>query len=189
MAIGYEKEMERLGGYNPDMSKEMKASGQMEEMEMTISDDDAMEMEEEDVFAQLAPQGPFSAKAMNQLVKATNALLPAFEQEGDYPTFDADVDVMPTDFVRVIAMFQGAVNAAVDADMIDPEMDFELEQLTDDRSLTLLAGKLSALARSRDFKQFLKEPPMEMEMEVAEEEGGEPEMADGDINALFAMRV
>lgn len=188
MAIGSEREMERLGGYNPKPSEEMKASGQMNEMELFM--EEAVD-EDEAVFAELAPQGPFTKKAVNALVKSTNELLPLFGQEPTYPDFEGDVEGLPTDFVRVLAMFQGAVNAAVDAEMVDEEFDFMLEDLTDDRALLMLAGKLKNLSKQRDFKTFLKNPPMEEmdeeEAMVVDNEMNEP--APQDIDALFAMRV
>ena len=55
----------------------------------------AAEQLDEAMFEELAPRGDFSKKALNNLVAAANRLLPLFEQSGDYPTFDADVDVLP----------------------------------------------------------------------------------------------
>ena len=154
------------------------------------------EMEDDAMYAEMAPKAlnrPFSTKALNNLVKATNRLLPLFEQTPDYPEFTADVEVFPTDFVRVLAMFQGAVNEAVAADMLDAEMDFTMEDLTDDQALNALAGKLTSLAQSREFKSFLRNPPSPM----AEEEvvsGAETamegeEMTEQQMDDLFTQRV
>lgn len=192
MAIGYEDEMKRFGGYNPKMSDEMKASGQPTEMELSIEmAGPEMESDEEAIFQEMAPQGKFSKKAMNSLVKSANELLPSFGQEPTYPTFEeATITQFPTDFVRVLAMFQGAVNAAVDAEMVDAEYDFMMEDLTDDRAVMMLAGKLKQLARQRDFKAFLKNPPMEEEAPGAPQPDNEMnEPSPEDINALFAKRM
>lgn len=181
-------ERKRFGGLNPRMDAEMMASGQPQEMELMIAD---AEQSDEDIFASIAPQGDFSAKALNQLVKATNRLLPLFGQEPTYPEFGEDVEVFPTDFVRVLAMFQGAVNTAVDAEMIPEDMDFLMEEIRDDSDLTMLAGRLNSLAQARDFKEFLKNPPLE-EMEEEEEvlaEQEENNMTEADIDAMFMERV
>lgn len=182
-------EEKRFGGLNPKMSDEMMSSGQPAEMELTVTQ---MNADDDDIFSQLAPQGDFSVKALNQLVKATNRLLPLFGQEPTYPEFGEDVEVFPTDFVRVLAMFQGAINTAVDAEMIPEDMDFMMEEISDDRDLTLLAGRLNALSDSRDFKLFLKDPPMEEEddeEEMGEEQMEENNMTEADMDAMFMSRV
>ena len=74
--------------------------------EMLDAEIGAAEQEEEVAFAQMAPRGRFSAKALNNLVKATNRLLPKFGQTPDYPAFEGNITEFPTDFVRVLAMFR-----------------------------------------------------------------------------------
>jgi tRNA U38,U39,U40 pseudouridine synthase TruA len=86
--------------------------------------------------------------------------------------FTDGVKVFPTDFVRVLGMFQGAVNQAVDSESISEDYDFNMEELTNDAKVTFLAAKLSKLAGEKDFKMFLKEPPEE---EMTEEEAMEEE--------------
>ena len=68
-------------------------------------------------------------------------------------------------------------------------MDFQMEDLTDDMSLNLLAGKLTNLAKSKDFKMFLKNPPEEeaTEEETMKEEAPEP--TSSEMDALFAGRM
>lgn len=131
-----------------------------------------MEQEDESQYQAIAPKGNFSAKSLNMLVRATNKLLPLFGQTPDYPMFKDGVKVFPTDFVRILGMFQGAVNQAVDSDSISEDYDFNMEELTNDAKVTFLAAKLSKLAGEKDFKQFLKEPPEE---EMTEEEAMEEE--------------
>ena len=180
-------EYKRMGGYNPKMSDEMMMSGQPREMEISVSE---AQRGDEDAFAALAPRGDFSRKAMNALVKATNRLLPLFDQSPDYPEFSEDVEVFPTDFVRVLGMFQGAVNAAVDAEMAPESADFMMEEITDDRSLQLLAGRLNQLATDREFKKFLKNPPMEEESEEAPEAVNQMnEMGEAQMDAIMMGRV
>lgn len=153
------------------------------------------EGEDEMMYEEMAPSGRFSRKALNNLVKATNRLLPLFEQTPDYPQFDADLDgKLPTDFVRVLAMFQGAVNAAVDADVLDSEMDFVMEDMTDDMALQSIAGKITSIAGNRDFRSFLRNPP-EMEEEPVEEVSGAETAMEGEdmtpeqMDNLFAGRM
>ena len=153
------------------------------------------EGEDEMMYEEMAPSGRFSRKALNNLVKATNRLLPLFEQTPDYPQFDADLDgKLPTDFVRVLAMFQGAVNAAVDADVLDSEMDFVMEDMTDDMALQSIAGKITSIAGNREFRSFLRNPP-EMEEEPMEEVSGAEAAMEGEdmtpeqMDNLFAGRM
>jgi hypothetical protein len=51
-------------------------------------------------------------------------------------------------------MFQGAANSAAENGAIDAEADFQLEDITDDSAINLVAGKLNSLAKSREFKNF-----------------------------------
>jgi len=147
------------------------------------------EMADEDMYDTMAPEGSFSKKALNALVKSTNKLLPAFDQTPDYPTFSEDLTKLPTDFTRVLAMFSSAAADAVMAEAIDPEMSFQLEDISDDRSLLLLAGKLDNLAKSREFKRFLKEPAPEREGPVVEEAVEGEDMGEGEIEDLFMARM
>ena len=157
------------------------------------------EGEDEAMYAEMAPTGRYSKKALNNLVKATNRLLPLFEQKPDYPTFTQDVDgQLPTDFVRVLAMFQGAINGAVQMDAIDGEFDFTLEDLTDDNAINMVAGKLSSIAKNRDFRNFLKGPPEEgvvvEEAEMTEEGQMETpmtaeDMSEDELDKLFMGRM
>ena len=57
----------------------MKLGGKVNE-EMMDAEIGAAEQDEEMAFAEMAPRGRFSAKALNNLVKATNRLLPKFGQ-------------------------------------------------------------------------------------------------------------
>ena len=104
---------------------------EMPEMEIEIK---TAEQDDESMYQNMAPKGNFSSKALNILVGATNKLLPLFGQSPDYPQFQEGAKVLPNDFVRVLAMFQGATNQAVDAEDVPAELDFMMEDLTDDRA-------------------------------------------------------
>ena len=175
---------------NKEEMKMLGMSGDPQELDLSIEIGKAEEVDE-DMYNQLAPRGKFSKKALNNLVTAANRLLPLFEQSPDYPMFEEDIQVFPNDFVRVIGMFQAAVNYAVDSGDLDEEMDFELEDITDDRSIMLLAGKITKLAQDREFKKFLQNPPPEFDEETEEEEMQEEESmpSSDEMDKFFAGRM
>ena len=174
---------------NKEEMKMLGMSGEPQELDLSIEIGKAEEIDE-DMYNQLAPRGKFSKKALNNLVTAANRLLPLFEQTPDYPMFEEDIQVFPNEFVRVIGMFQAAVNYAVDSGDLDEEMDFELEDITDDRSIMLLAGKITKLAQDREFKKFLQNPPPEFEEETEEEMEEEVSMPSSDeMDKMFMSRM
>lgn len=128
-----------------------------------------------EMYEAMAPRGDFTSRGLDPLVKATNKLLPAFDQTPDYPQVE-DTNVLPTDFVRVLAMFQAAVEDAIANDVVRPEMRIDLDNVRDDTALMTIAGKLDMLSQDRAFKSFLKEPMEEDELEEGMEEMGEEEM-------------
>jgi hypothetical protein len=157
------------------------------EVEIQMAEED-----DEQSFDGMAPEGQYSVKPLNNLVKAANRLLPLFDQTPDYPAFSEDLTKLPTDFVRVLAMFEGAISDAVEKDMVDEEMQFELEDITDDAMLNVVAGKVNSIASSKDFKRYLKEVPSEMgeEMEMNEEvETEDEEPTEEDVDTLFMERM
>jgi len=158
-------------------------------MEMEIEIQGA-EQEDESMFGEMAPKGRFTAKALNNLVKATNRLLPLFDQTPDYPSFDQNITEFPTDFVRVLAMFNGAVSGAIEENLIDEELDFDMSEITGDENVNMLAGKLNRLVNDRSFKKYLKgmsdDKGESMEEEEPESEQG---MQEEDVDALFMERM
>ncbi len=151
------------------------------------------EMADDEMFSEIAPKGRFSSKALNSLVKSTNKLLPAFDQEPSYPEFDpGKYEVFPTDFTRILSMFTGASRDAAAENSIPSDLVVSLDGVTDDPAVNLLAGKIGALSKSREFKKFLDE---EIEEESAEPIGDEPEgsegadLSDEGIDDLFASRM
>ena len=154
----------------------------------------AAEQDDEMAFEEMAPTGNFSAKSLNNLVKAANRLLPLFDQTPDYPQFTNNEQRLPTDFVRVLAMFEGAIQDAIDKDMLDEEMGFAIEDITNDPMLNMVAGKISSVASSKDFRRYLKEIPDDMgeemkreDEEMTEEEDDEPNTRN--VDALFLERL
>jgi len=158
-------------------------------MEMEIEIQGA-EQDDESMFGQMAPRGRFTAKALNNLVKATNRLLPLFDQTPDYPTFESNITEFPTDFVRVLAMFEGAVSGAIEEDIIDEEMDFDMGDITGDENVNMLAGKINRLVNDRSFKKYLKGMSDDKgEATEGEEPDTDEDMEDMDVDALFMERM
>ena len=127
---------------------------------------------DDQLFAAMAPRGDFTSRGLGPLVRGTNALLPLFGQSADYPEVE-DTEVLPTDFVRILAMFQQAVEEAIEEDAIRDEMRIDLDDVRDDTALMTIAGKLEMLAKDKEFKRFLQE---EVDGEEEGEMDREPEM-------------
>lgn len=142
-----------------------------------------------EMMMQISPNGRFTSKSLNPLVKATNMLLPAFSQEPTYPDFDPGTyDQWPEDLVRIYSMFAAASRDAAVDETISDDLVIDFENVTDDNDLQVLAGKVQALARHKDFKKWLKMPRAEAPTaEVDEEE--EADMSDDQIDILFRSRL
>jgi|TARA_R100000734_G_C3295963_1_gene87137 hypothetical protein len=160
--------------------------------EMLDAEIGAAQQEEEVAFAQMAPKGRFSAKALNNLVKATNRLLPKFGQTPDYPMFEGNITEFPTDFVRVLAMFQGATDEAVERGLVDDEFAFDFEDITSDANLMVLAGKINKLASDKQYDRFLKSQPVdesEEGEEMVDDETTTEDMPMEAVDSLFMERM
>ncbi len=108
-----------IGGRKPE---------EMSEVEAPVAEMlNEAEMADEEMYDKMAPTGEFTKKGLNNLVSATNRLLPAFGQTPDYPTFGEDLTKLPTDFVRVLSMFADAVDDAVEAEVVGSDMALSLE--------------------------------------------------------------
>lgn len=148
-----------------------------------------LEMAEEadaEMFEAMAPEGDFTSRGLDPLVRATNRMLPLFDQTGDYPMVE-DTQKLPTDFVRILAMFQQAVEEAIDEGVVNEEMRISLDDVRDDTALMTIAGKLDMLSKDREFKRFLEAPVEEEEMaeEVREETGATPMSAEEEDEFLM----
>jgi len=172
----------KIGGKNEGMGGE-------EDTSQEVSD---LASADDEVYMEMAPKGTFTPKGLNNLVKSTNMLLPAFGQSADYPTFSENMTVLPTDFVRVLAMFKAAVDDAIEQGILGEEMAISFDTITDDLALTSLAGKISNMAKNFNFKKFLKEsPPEEMAATEAGEEMGmeEESMSEDEMDNLFMSKM
>lgn len=179
--------------YDYDM-KDMKPMDASKADPMAIKGQQEVAMAEDDMYSSFQPRGDFSRTPLNALVMVTRKLQPMFGLKGDYPKFDSDIDELPIEFVRVLMMFKQAVDDAIAQDILDEEDRFELEQITDDSSLKILAGKLGKVMRNKKFKKMLsskpegEKPEQETPME-AEERSPMPMGSDQTIDALFMERM
>lgn len=128
---------------------------------------------------QITPRGKFSKNSLNRLVRELNKVLELFEQT--YPEFEEDITEFPEEFVSSLSM---VASAAEDADV-----DFELnmEEISDDRDLAMIAGQLRKLSRDKKFKKYLQASTIVPEEEVVVEEEVVEEPVD--IDAMFAGRM
>ena len=140
------------------------------------------DMMQEQAMTQMAPQGKFSMRALNQLVKELNVVLELFGET--YPEFAEDITVFPEEFVTALSMVQSAAE--------DSEVGLELEfaEIKEDRDLAIIAGRLRKLGQSKEFQKFLADYSLTPEDEVmVEEEVVVEEAPVEDIEAMFAGRV
>jgi len=144
---------------------------------------------EEGMYEEMTPKGKFSPKGLMPLVKAANALLPLFGQTPDYPALNEPMTELPVDMTRVLSMFIAAVDDAMEADALGPDMALSLDGVVDDRGLMLLAAKIGALAKDKEFKRFLKEPGEMKAPALDEERTPMPEMADEAADSLMMSRM
>ena len=140
------------------------------------------DMMQEQAMTEMAPQGKFSMDALNRLVKELNVVLDMFGET--YSEFAEDITVFPPEFVTALSM----VKSAADDSGVGLEIDFA--EITDDRDLAIVAGKLRELANSKEFKKFLEDNTLTPDDEVVGE--GEvvvEEAAPEDMEAMFAGRM
>jgi hypothetical protein len=163
----------------PKVEVEIQVGGRDPKSSPIASELNQLEIEDEDMYAQMAPRGTFTSRGLDPLVRNTNKLLPLFGQDPSYPKI-GDTDVLPTDFVRVLSMFASAVDDAIEEGILNPEMRIDMEGIMDDAGLMSLSGKIEMLSKDREFKRFLQEEKPEeepMEKDMAEMEMS-PEMED-----------
>ena len=146
------REMEiQIMGMDSNMDpSQMMAQGEAEGMV------DQLRMAEDAEMSAMAPTGNFSKVALNSLVRAHNKVSSLFDME-TYPDFSEGLEEFPANFVRELMMIAQAVSDAIDEDVLEGEMMIDLEGVSSDRDLALLAGRLESISRSKDFKRFLKE--------------------------------
>lgn len=138
---------------------------------------------EDALWSEAAPQGEFTAKGLNALVKALNQALPLFQVE-PYPEFTEDTDILPSDFVKQLQM---VLDAGAEAGVLGDPVD--LSSLENDRDLVMVAGKVAALAKNPELKSFLAAPAKPKPDAGKPKASAKPEPPAEDIDALFAQRA
>ena len=156
--------------------------------EMAMQEAQAIGMvEDQDVsnlFQVAAPTGRFGVGALNSLVGAFNEVLVSMGIPDPYPEFEAGQRALPGDLVKGLAMVADATEAVG----IDNPVD--LEDVTDDTDLEMLAGKLMNLAADEDFAAEMTAMPNEDgEENVMGAPMMEEEVAEDDDDALFMQRM
>ena len=170
----------------PKVEVEIQVGGRDPKSSPVAEDLNKLEMEDEDMYVQMAPRGTFTSRGLDPLVRNTNKLLPLFGQDPSYPKV-ADTDVLPTDFVRILSMFVAAVDDAIQEGVLNPEMKIDLEGIIDDAGLMSLSGKIEMLSKDREFKKFLQE--VKPEEETMEEPMAEMEMSPEEEDAMLMERM
>ncbi len=108
---------------------------------------------ESTMFEAMAPSGVFTEKALNTFVKGINEALSLFPGAEPVADFEGDVDgVMPENVTRALGMIKSAFT---DYSGDEP---FTFQDITDDRSLKEVAGKLMAMKKDQAFRAFLAKP-------------------------------
>jgi hypothetical protein len=158
-----------------------------------IEGQEQIAQQEDSLMNEFSPSGSFSKKSLNALVKVAKQLQPLFGLKADYPEFTEDVEYFPTEFTRLLMMYKQAVDDAIAMEVIDEDKTFILDDVSDDNSVQVIAGKLGAVVKDKAFKKFLSAPPTEVE-EVKEETVDEertpvPEEMDSSIDELFGGRL
>jgi len=133
-----------------------------------------------DALQEAAPQGSFSADALNRLVNEVNKILPKMGMEL-YPTFAADLTVFPAEFVDVIM----GINEAAAAAGLD--MAIDLSVVESDRDLAMLAATISEIAADEAFLEFIAGNQGEEEVVVEEDVVVEEPVAEDE--ELFLERM
>tara|TARA_R100000750_G_C2328637_1_gene89248 strand:- start:98 stop:628 length:531 start_codon:yes stop_codon:yes gene_type:complete len=150
---------------------------------------------EDELVGEFQPRGNFTRKPLNALVVQTKKGQPLYGLKADYPDFPTDQTELPIEFVRILLMFKQSIDDAIVEDILDEEDTFTLEEITDDSSLKLLAGKLGKVFRNSKFKKFLATPDEEVvelsdaEVSLDDERTPLPEGSDETIEDLFLERV
>jgi hypothetical protein len=132
---------------------------------------DAQDTARDQMYAEQAPVGRFSAPRINALCKEVNKVLKLIKAPYEAEQIEGplkDKTPLPPGLMKGLTLVKSMIedyNEEADA----PLKSFEITQLTDDAALALAGVAITELLRSPDFKAFLKE-------NAPEEEGVEVEV-------------
>jgi len=148
-----------------DVPMDMETEGMIKEVES-----------EEDALKQDLLPGRFTAPAINTVLKPLQAFFTSLGIS-DFETLSpVSEDIISADIASAILASVEMINSAVAAEVLDEEMMMDATEITDDRSLAMLAARLQKLTKNKklvkELKSFLETPEtpeVEVEVEVAEE--------------------
>jgi hypothetical protein len=151
--------------------------------------DDLDTLRQDNAF-EMAPEGEYSKKALNQLISSLNKARELFDA-APISNVTEDLTVMTEDMVLTLMMLK---QASADA---GTELPVNFQGASDDRDLAVLTAQVDGLVGDRMFKKFLNTEsgaqPSELEQqqtETAEEVVAEDDqMADVDMDALMMERL
>ena len=123
----------------------------------------------DEVIADMAPEGDFSVEAINDVVEELNRVLPKFGME-PFDLVTSTDGMFPAEILQALMM---VAQASQDARILD--LGENLDAMSADQDLRILAGKRKSLAGSSDFDRFLAtEAPRIAESAAPEEAPDEP---------------
>ena len=120
---------------------------------------DAQDTARDQMYAEQAPVGRFSAPRINALCKEVNKVLKLIKAPYEAEQIEGplkDKTPLPPGLMKGLTLVKSMIeeyNKEADA----PLKSFEITQLTDDAALALAGVAITELLRSADFKAFLKE--------------------------------
>jgi hypothetical protein len=130
---------------------------------------------------------PGSFRKVANLLSPLNDALALFDMTEPLPEIEVSDEGLVGAAAEGLLMLDAAVQEAIADGVLEPSMALDLNMLEDDKGLSLLAGKLKSIAKSKDFKRFLAEPkPEPVEMEETETEP--QELTEDEFMALLTRR-
>jgi hypothetical protein len=161
-----------------------------------VATDMAMQVDENEMGLKeaMVPEGEFTAVRLNAVVDAMNDIVTLMPDVEEYPVFEDDIEVFPTEFMDYFNIINTALtDAAMD------ELVIEVETVQDDQDLARVAGELGSIAKNGEFKRFLKNQykgaaaPVEEEVieefPMVEEGPIGPEAPMEEMDTLFMERM
>ena len=162
---------------------------QLEDMKMQVeAEAEDVGMLEDEMYEGSSPQGRFTKKAMNVLIKSMNDMASLFGIEDKLPPIGGDASTFPPEVMRLLDMFKKAVEDAVEMDMLAEDALLDWSGIVDDSGIQMLAGKLQMASKDKKFQKFLKKPQPKVEVEIEVEEGPK-EMSESEMDQMFMSRM
>ena len=135
-----------------------------------------------------APQGKFSARALNALVAVMNEILPMMGRTDMYPEFTEEQSMIPMDLVQLLMAVQAI------AEMAQVDFPLDLASITGDADVAKVAALVKRLREDKRMQDYLaqaeepieQEAMVEVEAPMAGSAPGQPEMSDEE---LFQSRM